>query len=582
MIILAKETVRCKIYSIIMRNAIICLLLLIGVSYSLQAQDKIVLRNGRTIEVKVHRSLEDRVEYTYPDNPIVYERQKTGISYIQFEDGRREICDDNLRASERNTTNRTTSQDRATTSRTTPSTTANNRLSNDDEIFWQDVKTTFMESDVNRMTRLKRISAVSSISYKDAIQQLKKKAADIGGTTVLVMDIPEDDNGNDIEVMGLAYRDENMSYTPRSANERNSAPVESSSNERRRRIAQQMDSYNNESDLEYRDNTSRNNTRNTTPARNTNSSARNTGSSTRQTDDNVSTPDAIYLMNGRVVRGTIEEFEPDDFVSIRTVNGRVNEYSMDDVKRVSRGPDRPSGKSAKKSSSNSSSRYDDNRYSNNNRSSSRSGNDYYDDYSVSGYKGTFDAGYNLAMGGTGEKGSFEFNTSHGYQLNEYLFVGAGVGLHMYNARDSRLKDSIGSTSYYPQYIGTNKVPVDSVTYMRAVDSSYMTMPIFLDIRGYLPLQNSAFTPFVMMRAGFAFNLSDGFGAMGLYMNPAIGVKYQVSPMIGINFSVGYSYQSYGGIPKNGGYGYYYIKDATNTKYEAKGAGGISLKLGVEF
>ncbi|MDR0743415.1 MAG: hypothetical protein LBF05_03550 [Tannerella sp.] len=560
-----------------MKHLISCILLLSGAVYSLHAQDKIVLRNGRTIEVRVQRSLENRVEYTYPGETSVYERPKSAISYILYEDGRKEICDENARipATDRSSSTRSaTSGSRASSTR--------NRLSDNDAIFWEDVKTTFSESEVSRMSRLKRISAVSGISYKDAVQQLKKKAAAIGGTIILLMDVPESDSGNDIEVIGIAYRDEDMEYTPRSAGERSTVPVESSSNVRRRRIAQQMESYNNESNLELNDNRS--------------SSSRQTSSresaSSRQTYANEDSPDAIYLMNGRVVRGTIEEFEPDDFVSVRTPTGKVYEYSMDDVKRISRGAAR-GGTSAKTSSSRRSSRYDDEddgyddrRYSSRERYNDRG----YDNYSVSGYKGTFDAGYNLPMGGTGEKGSFEFKTSHGYRINEYLFVGVGVGLDLYNARDPKMKDS----NSYPQYVGTATSggiikPADSVTYMRAVDSSYMTMPIFLDIRGYYPLQNSAITPFAMFRFGYAFNLSDGFGGMGLYMNPAIGIKYQLSPRIGINFSVGYSFQSYGGIPgrnKDGGYGYYYYKDKagkdSNIKYEAKGAGSISLKLGIEF
>jgi hypothetical protein len=218
------------------------------------------------------------------------------------------------------------------------------------------------------------------------------------------------------------------------------------------------------------------------------------------------------------------------------------------------------------------------------RASSRYNDDYYDDYVVSGYKGIFDAGYNLSMGATGEKGSFEINTSHGYQINEYLFAGAGLGLHIYNARDTALKNP----NSFPHYVGTvtsgKIIPDDAFTYMRAVDSSFMTLPVFLDIRGYLPLQNSNLMPFFMFRFGYTFNLSDSFGGMGIYMNPALGLKYQLSPAIGLSFSVGYAYQSYGGIPENGGYGYYYIKDSNNPtqKYEAKGAGGISLKLGLEF
>ncbi|MDR1525012.1 MAG: hypothetical protein LBS79_07155 [Tannerella sp.] len=551
-----------------MKHFAICILLTLGAAYNLQAQDKIVLRNGRTIEVRVQRSLENRVEYTYLGETSVYERPKTAISYILYEDGRKEICDDTLRESAPD--NRSSSSNRASSSSgqrasgRPPAT--GNSLPNEDGISWQDVKTTFAESDVRGMTRLNRISAMSSVSYKDAIQQLKKKAAAIGGTMILVMDVPENGEGEDIEVIGIAYRDENMQYTPGSASNRsNAAPVESSSNVRRRRIAQQMESYNNESDLQYEDNTDN-------TSRNTRAASRQTPSTSRQTSGGGNTPDAVYLTSGRVIKGVIEEFEPDDFVSIRTPAGKVYEYSMDDVKRVSRG-------AAPQSSSRGSSRYkDDDRYGD--RSSSEDG------YKISGYKGIVDAGYNLAIGGTGERGAFEINTSHGYRINEYLFVGAGVGLHIYNARDINLKD----TASYPQYVGiqTNGIirPTDSVTYMHAVDSSYMTLPIFLDIRGYYPIPNSPITPFAMFRLGYAFNLSDGFGGMGLYMNPAVGIKYQVAPKIGINFSIGYAYQNYGGIPANGGYGYYYYKDragkAGNVKYEAKGAGGFSLKLGVEF
>ena len=167
---------------------------------------------------------------------------------------------------------------------------------------------------------------------------------------------------------------------------------------------------------------------------------------------------------------------------------------------------------------------------------------------MSGYKGFFDAGYNVSLGKTGQRGNFEFNTSHGYQINEYFFAGGGLGLHIYNARDSSMKN----LSNFPHYPAGYRS--DSTVYLRGVDSSFLTMPIFLDVRAYLPMSNSIVSPFFMFRFGYAFNLSDGFKGMGIYMNPAVGIKLQFSPMIGMNFSLGYSFQSYGGIPKNGGYG----------------------------
>jgi sRNA-binding regulator protein Hfq len=338
-----------------------------------------------------------------------------------------------------------------------------------------------------------------------------------------------------------------------------------------------MQSYNNESDLEFDDYSQ--------PPRNTSASQRNNqqqpvyNDNTRQSRQPVNNdePDAVYLMNGRVIKGVIEDFDPDDFVSIRTSSGRVVEYSMDEVKRVSQtslnNNRRPSAPAKKTNTSSPRSNTRDDRYNNNSRSSSFQ-DDY--DYSESGYKGIFDVGFNVAIGKTGEKSNFEFNTSHGYQINEYLFAGAGLGLHIYSARDSAMKRQTN----YPHYTSTYRT--DSTAYLHAVDSSYMTLPIFLDIRGYLPLQNSKLAPFIMFRFGYSFNLSDGFSGMGIYMNPAVGLKYKFSPNFGANFSLGYAYQSYGGIPKAGGYGYYYIKDSSNQKYEAKGAGGFSLKLGIEF
>jgi hypothetical protein len=264
---------------------------------------------------------------------------------------------------------------------------------------------------------------------------------------------------------------------------------------------------------------------------------------------------------------------------------------MDDVRRVQRGsiPKNSSRSSARNSRQNA--EYEDNDgYGS--RQNRRYGEDVsHSDGSISGYRGTFDVGYTLPMS-VGEKGRLEVHTSHGYQLNDYLFAGVGAGLHIYSARDMNLKYAkIGGKDNYPQYIAESSTesggntlikPDASKTWMHGVDSSFMTVPVFLDIRGYYPMGKIA--PFAMFRIGYSFNLADGFGGMGLYMNPAIGVKYNISQKFGINFSLGYSVQSYGGIPgtkQDGGYGFYYRK-ADKQIYEAKSAGGLTLKLGVEF
>ena len=592
-----------------MRYTLFCFLFFIGVTNCLYAQDRIVTRSGRTYDVKIDRIDDENVRYTYPPDVRIYLQPKTAISYIQYADGRREFFDGTQqRAADNNTTSRVSSG--ATTPGRVSSTAANNRLLSDDdeedENFWQDVKTTFTESDVKGMVRLNRITASSDVSYRDAIQQLKRKAAAIGGTNILVMDVPENEV---IEIIGVVYRDEKTRGVQRNANTRSNAPVESSADVRRRRIAQQMESYHDESSLEYDDyskntrnapTSSRGNAQpergNTQPSRGNAQPVRdnNTRPSNQPFDEDE--PDAVFLMNGRVIKGIIEEYDPEDFVSIRISNGRVYEYAMDEVKRVSQTSSGYSNnnnnrrssapaRNANEPSPRGGSKFDD-RYNNSKRQSSSRYDDYDDygdyEYSASGYRGIFDVGFNVAMGKTGERSNFEINTSHGYRINEYLFAGAGLGLHIYSARDSLMKNP----NVYPHYAGTvtgGKINLgDTAIYIHAVDSSYLTLPIFLDFRGYLPLQNDKIAPFIMFRFGYAFNLSDGFSGMGIYLNPAVGLKIKFSPQFGAHFSLGYAYQSYGGIPKEGGYGYWYIKDSSNDKYEAKGAGGISLKLGIEF
>jgi hypothetical protein len=587
------------------------MLLFVGMACSLQAQDKLVRRNGRTIEVYVQRSVGDQIEYTYPGGTFIYKRPKSDVSYILYQDGRKEIYDESLREAEKKEDDRTSQQERTTADRvsSTKAGAKTKPLPDDDEIIWADVKTTFNDADVSDLTRLKRISAISSVSYKDAIQKLKKSAAVIGATTILIMDIPENEEEKvSIEVMGIAYRDESLVHTPKAEEER-PAPVESQSTVRRRRIAQRMESYNDESNLEFEDYSQK--PKQSTPQKTKSAStARNDRASTRESYDKADSPDAIYMTNGRVIRGTIEEFEPDDdFVSIRTTAGEIYEYSMDDVKRVSRGVARDGGarssqpsKTAAQRPARNASRYDDDDSRYRSRSSSKPAkvkDDYYDDSSVSSYKGLFEAGYAFSFG-VAEKGRFEMSTTHGYLINRSFFVGAGVGMHLYSARDPNLKKNMG-TDKYPQYAnpgelieGTNE-NMQPTSYVHGMDSSFIMLPVFVELRGYLPLENSLLGPFASVKVGYSFNLSDGFGPSGLYFAPSIGAKFNLSPKIGLLLSMGYTFQGLGD-PKttvkedkdgntiyttNRQYGFYY-RGTDEALYKTTSAQGINIKVGIEF
>lgn len=71
-----------------MKQLIISILLL--VCTSVNAQDKVVLKTGDTIIVNVTKNTETAIEYTYPFETAVNEKQKRDITCIIYASGRRE------------------------------------------------------------------------------------------------------------------------------------------------------------------------------------------------------------------------------------------------------------------------------------------------------------------------------------------------------------------------------------------------------------------------------------------------------------------------------------------------------------
>ena len=74
------------------------------------------------------------------------------------------------------------------------------------------------------------------------------------------------------------------------------------------------------------------------------------------------------------------------------------------------------------------------------------------------YRGFIDAGYSIGVGDY-EFDRFEVNTSHGYQFNPYLFLGAGAGLHFMSSYETKDMD----------------IPLD-------VRDSKVDIPVFASIR----------------------------------------------------------------------------------------------------
>ncbi len=138
------------------------------------------------------------------------------------------------------------------------------------------------------------------------------------------------------------------------------------------------------------------------------------------------------------------------------------------------------------------------------------------------YRGFTDLSYTLGVGETSENfDRFTLSTTHGYQLDDMFFLGAGV----------------------------------SFEYVR--DAALALVPIYADVRMDIPLRSRSIKPFVDAKVGYAAGQVDGF-----YFAPTVGVRVPVRFVQAMNFGLGYKLQK--------------IQDAgTNTN-------AITFNVGIEF
>ena len=138
------------------------------------------------------------------------------------------------------------------------------------------------------------------------------------------------------------------------------------------------------------------------------------------------------------------------------------------------------------------------------------------------YRGFTDLSYTLGVGETSENfDRFTLSTTHGYQLDDMFFVGAGLSLE----------------------------------YVR--DAAVALVPIYADVRMDIPLRSRSIKPFVDAKVGYAAGQLDGF-----YFAPTVGVRVPVRFVQAMNFGLGYKLQK--------------IQDAgTNTN-------AITFNVGIEF
>lgn len=152
------------------------------------AQDKVVLKNGDSLDVKIVRITNSIIEFTYPKEEVVNEKSKKEIAYIVYASGRKEVCNQVFQVP---------------------------AVKGKDD--WEKVVITHLASDVEGLTRVDEVTATSgwggalasSKGYKGAIKKLKKKAAKLGAGVILIVDRPNETAaafGGGVQVVGVAYK----------------------------------------------------------------------------------------------------------------------------------------------------------------------------------------------------------------------------------------------------------------------------------------------------------------------------------------------------------------------------------------
>ena len=125
------------------------------------------------------------------------------------------------------------------------------------------------------------------------------------------------------------------------------------------------------------------------------------------------------------------------------------------------------------------------------------------------YRGFVDAGYDVGIGDY-EFGRFVINTTHGYQFNPYIFLGAGTGFHFMSEYKTKDMDIA---------LDTRESKVD--------------VPVFAN--AHVNFTKRKVAPFVDGKAG-TFVTNNG----GMFWNISAGCRIATNEKQAVNISIGYA------------------------------------------
>jgi len=144
--------------------------------------------------------------------------------------------------------------------------------------------------------------------------------------------------------------------------------------------------------------------------------------------------------------------------------------------------------------------------------------------------------------GTGLGGTWlTFEAMNGFKFGLFS-VSAGVGLHAFG---------------YPSF--------DEYDFKNTTTRTLI--PVFINLKS--DLMRGEIVPFLSCAIGYSFNAGNGFSGYGAYINPEVGLSFEVIDNFSLNFSLGYGLQS--------------TQEMNNyVSKERHYAGGITFRTGFSF
>jgi hypothetical protein len=196
--------------------------------------------------------------------------------------------------------------------------------------------------------------------------------------------------------------------------------------------------------------------------------------------------DVVYLKNGSIIRGIIIEQVPNQSIKIQTKDRNVFVFKYDEIEKITK----------------------ENLPADNSNNNSK-----VTDFKKSGFINLTEINYcpgisDLQVGNYTVKDQyycFGFKTVNGYQVNEHLSLGIGIGLEQ--CRIGVLKNAT-------------------------------LLPITFDARA--TILTGRVSPVFTVNTGYTIGFNDVKG--GLVFNPQIGIKTYISKNLAYIFNVGYRWQ----------------------------------------